>query len=68
MYKQPSHTWHSDTIASMEEKTYNELLYIIKDCLEAAEAGKDSNPKVGEYLDTMHYASMELKKRSNKNG
>lgn len=68
MYQKPSHTWHSETMESMKKKTKEELLYIIKDCSEAAEAGKDFNPKVGEYLDTIHYASMELKKRRNKNG
>lgn len=55
--------WHSDEMKRMAKRSTDSLHYIIKDCREAAEAGKGFNPKVGQYLDQIHYANMELRKR-----
>ncbi len=60
--------WHSDKMAEMKHKTVDSLRYIIKDCREAAEAANSLGNDVaeGRYIDAMHYASMELKKRLDK--
>jgi hypothetical protein len=47
----------------LKRKTDAELRYIIKDATEAAEANKE-NPNNGFYLDEVHYAAAELRKRN----
>jgi len=39
------------------------LIYTIKDCMEAEQAGRGFNPKCGEYLDMASYCGMELRRR-----
>jgi len=59
----PITSWHSTTMKNFKTKTDDELEYIISDCEAAIEAGKNFNPKCGQYADEIHYANMELKKR-----
>lgn len=60
---QTTNNWHSDTIARFKTLSIESLTYIRQDAAAAAEAGKGFNPKVGQYLDEVHYANMELKRR-----
>lgn len=56
--------WHSETMQKMESLSVDSLLYIRNDAFKAAVVGASiNNPKVGQYWDEYHYASMELKKR-----
>lgn len=57
--------WHSQKIEAMKTKSINSLRYIINDCAEAAKCAQNLGnfEAEGKYLDEMHYASMELKKR-----
>lgn len=57
--------WHSETMKAMKGRSIESLEYVIKDCREAAEAAKSlgNATSEGRYLDEMHYACMELKKR-----
>jgi hypothetical protein len=54
---------HKEYPKSLKHKTDAELRYIIKDATEAAEANKE-NPNNGFYLDEVHYAAAELRKRN----
>lgn len=63
-YSDGTGKWHSQTMAAFAKKTDDQLRFIIKDAGEAARLGeKINNPKVGEYMDEVHYAQMELRKR-----
>lgn len=64
-YTPPPHTWHGDQQRSMAKKSDAELRYLIKDCQETVRLQQDFNPKCGEYMDMIHYAAMELRKRKN---
>ena len=55
---------HAEYQKGLETKSYHELLFIIKDATEAANAMPDGL-KVGYYLDEVNYAAMELHKRRN---
>ena len=57
-------TWHSDTIERFKTLSIDSLHYIIKDASEAAQIGRDSNPKAGQYLDEVNYAAAELQRRT----
>jgi hypothetical protein len=56
---------HAEYQKGLETKTYSEIVFIIKDAMEAANAMPDG-PKVGYYLDEVNYAAMELHKRRNR--
>jgi len=56
--------WHSETIARFRTLSVDSLEYIRSDSRSAAIAGETiNNPKCGEYWDTYHYATDELKRR-----
>ncbi len=55
--------WHTETMKRFAGLSYDQLIFIRRDAREAADAGKGFNPKVGQYEDEVHYASMELHKR-----
>lgn len=57
-----SDNWHTKTMAAFRDKSNDSLAFIRQDASEAAKA-KPDNPKAGQYMDEVHYASMELKKR-----
>ena len=57
--------WHSQTMKNFKAKKPEELCYIIQDCKQAIEAMPDGF-KVGVYMDEIHYAGMELKKRGHR--
>jgi len=55
--------WHSETMARFAKLNKDQLEYIRDDARAAAEAGETiGNPKVGQYLDEVHYACMALRK------
>jgi len=56
--------WHSQTMERFSKLSNESLVYIRDDAAAAAKAGQEiDNPKTGQYLDEVHYASMELAKR-----
>lgn len=57
-----SDNWHTKTMAAFRDKSNDSLAFIRQDASYAAKANPD-NPKAGQYMDEVHYASMELKKR-----
>ena len=57
--------WHSQAMAHFKTVPTDSLCYIIQDCRRAVEAMPD-NPKCGQYMDEIHYAGMELKRRGAK--
>jgi len=54
---------HAEYMKKVKKMDYHQLLFIIKDAREAMEAMPDSQNN-GYYQDEIHYASMELHKRS----
>lgn len=56
------HMDHNGYPKSLRSKNVVELMFIAKDAKEAADANPDGINS-GYYLDEMHYASMELKRR-----
>ena len=61
-YNDGTGNWHSETMALYAKKDSQSLIYILRDCHDAIHALPD-NPKCAQYMDEMHYAGMELKKR-----
>ena len=57
-----SENWHTKTMAAFKDKSNDALKFIQQDAAAAAKANPN-NPKAGQYMDEVHYASMELKKR-----
>ncbi len=56
--------WHSETMKRFKSMSTESLHYVRQDARLAAIAGETiNNPKVGQYLDEVHYANMELRKR-----
>lgn len=55
---------HNEYPKSMRAKSEAELRFIIRDAGEAAEAMPDG-PNYGYYADEVHYAAMELTRRTN---
>jgi len=56
--------WHTATMARFKTLPLESLYFIRDDAAAAAKAGESiGNPKVGQYLDEVHYASMEIAKR-----
>jgi hypothetical protein len=53
---------HAEYQKLMKTKSIAELMYIIKDASEAASSNPD-NKNCGYYLDEVHYASAELRRR-----
>jgi hypothetical protein len=53
---------HDATIKRFKTLSDDALKYIAKDCQQAIDAFAD-NPKNSEYMDTIHYANMELVSR-----
>ena len=53
---------HTEYPRSLKNKTIDELHYIIKDAT-AAERAMPFGENAGYYLDEVHYAAMELKRR-----
>jgi len=53
---------HSEYQARLRQKSMAELHFIAKDAAAAARAMPDS-PNTGYYLDEMHYALMEIRRR-----
>lgn len=53
---------HAAYQKALKGKTAAELHYIVKDAGEAA-AANPTSPNNGYYLDEVHYASMELRRR-----
>lgn len=58
-----SENWHTKTMASFRDKGNDSLKFIQRDAHEASKANPD-NPKAGQYMDEVHYASMELAARA----
>lgn len=58
--------WHSRTMAKFATYDEAQLRYVIKDAGEAAKHAWEmgDSKKANQYEDEVHYASMELKKRS----
>ena len=61
-YSDGTGKWHSQTMAEYANKSSDSLIHILRDCNRAIHAMPD-NPKCPQYMDEMHYAGMELKKR-----
>ena len=61
-YNDGTGNWHSETMALYARKDSDSLIHILRDCHDAIHALPD-NPKCAQYMDEMHYAGMELKKR-----
>jgi len=61
-YNDGTGNWHYETMALYARKDSDSLIYILRDCNRAIHAMPD-NPKCPQYMDEMHYAGMELKKR-----
>jgi len=60
-----ANNWHSETIARFKTLSIDALEYIKQDAHRAAVIGETiDNPKTGQYWDEFHYATMELKKRT----
>jgi hypothetical protein len=61
----PNGEWHTRTMEAMRMKSEDQLRFIITDAREAAKAAQNLGNAAaeGKYLDEMHYASMELKRR-----
>ena len=53
---------HGEYQAALKNKSWAELEYIIKDARETIEANPEGE-NAGYYMDEIHYASMELKRR-----
>ncbi len=60
-----SDNWHTRTIAQFQDKTVEELKAILADAREAAVAARGM-PNEGRYLDEIHYAVGELRRREKK--
>lgn len=58
--------WHSRTMGKFKTYDESQLRYVIKDAGEAAKHAREmgNEKKAGQYEDEVHYANMELKKRS----
>ena len=61
-YNDGTGNWHSETMTAYADKSSDSLIHILRDCNSAIHAMPD-NPKCPQYMDEMHYAGMELKKR-----
>lgn len=60
------HDWHRRTQEKFRDYNDEQLKFVIKDAREAEELGRKmnpSNPRWGQYLDEISYASMELQRR-----
>jgi len=57
--------WHSRTMGKFKTYSDEQLRFVIKDAGEASKNAQDmgNEKKAGQYLDEVHYAAMELKKR-----
>ena len=59
--------WHSDTMKRFKTLSIDSLEFIREEAHRAAIIGEQiGNPKSGQYRDEVHYASMELKRRADR--
>lgn len=55
---------HGEYQKNLKSKTFAELMFIVKDAREAAHNAQQMGcPNEGYYLDEIHYASAEMRKR-----
>lgn len=55
---------HGEYQKSLKNKSFAELMFIVKDAREAAHNAQQMGcPNEGYYLDEIHYASAEMRKR-----
>ena len=54
--------WHTTEMRKLSKATYDSLIFIRRDCMEAIEANP-TNPKNGKYAGTALYCGMEIHKR-----
>ena len=59
--------WHTQEMARIAALSEDALIYTMNDCAEAIEANPE-NPKNGQYMDTIHYCGMEMKKKNLQRG